>query len=100
MTTAKRTSILPDVPAIGETVPGYEASIWWGLLGPAGMPRDLVTKINAEVAAILGEPETVKWFTTQAAEPSPTTPENFRKLIASELVRWSKVAKDTGISLQ
>lgn len=100
VTTAKRTPILPDIPAIAETVPGYEAAIWWGLLGPAGMPRDLVTKINSEVAAILGEPETVKWFTTQAAEPSPITPDDYRKMIAGDLVRWSKVAKDTGISLQ
>ena len=101
VTTAKRASILPDVPTIAEAgVPGYEAAIWWGVLGPAGMPRDLVNRINSQIGAILGEPETVKWFTSQAADPAPTTPDDFRRLIASELSRWSKVAKDTGISLQ
>ena len=101
MTTAKRASILPDVPTIAEAgVPGYEAAIWWGVLGPAGMPRDLVNRINSQIGAILGEPETVKWFTSQAADPAPCTPDDFRRLITSELSRWSKVAKDTGISMQ
>ena len=52
------------------------------------------------IGAILGEPETVKWFTSQAADPAPATPDDFRKLIASEISRWSKVAKETGISMQ
>ena len=101
VTSAKRTSILPDVPDHRRSgVPGYEASIWWGLLGPAGMPRDIVTKINAEIGAILREPETVKWFTFQAADPLTATPDDFRKLIAADISKWSKVAKEAGISLQ
>ena len=100
VTTARRTPILPDIPAIAETVPGYEAAIWWGLLGPAGLPRDIVSRVNSEVAAILAEPETIKWFTSQAAEPAPATPDAFRKMIAGDLQRWSKVARDTGITLQ
>ena len=101
VTSAKRTSILPDVPTIAEAgVPGYEASIWWGLLGPAGMPRDIVTRINSEVSAILGDAETVKWFTLQAADPMIATPDDFRRLIAGDIVKWSKVAKEAGISMQ
>ncbi|MEN3355349.1 MAG: hypothetical protein V7640_3507, partial [Betaproteobacteria bacterium] len=74
VTSAKRTAILPDIPTIAEAgVPGYEASIWWGVLGPAGMSRELVTKINSEIGAILGEPESVKWLTLQAADPLTAT---------------------------
>jgi tripartite-type tricarboxylate transporter receptor subunit TctC len=101
VTSAKRTAILPDVPTIAEAgVPGYEASIWWGVLGPAGMPRGIVTKLNSEIGAILGEPETVKWLTLQAADPVTATPEDFRKLIATDIIKWSKVAKEAGITMQ
>jgi tripartite-type tricarboxylate transporter receptor subunit TctC len=101
VTSAKRTAILPEVPTIAEAgVPGYEASIWWGLLGPAGMPRDIVTKINSEIGAILRDGETVKWFTLQAADPMTATPDDFRRLIATDISKWSKVAKEAGISIQ
>ena len=72
-------------------------------MGPArsrGLASRIVTRINSEVAAILREAETVKWFTSQAAEPAPATPDAFRKMIASELQRWEKAARDTGITLQ
>jgi tripartite-type tricarboxylate transporter receptor subunit TctC len=101
VTSAKRTAILPDIPTIAEAgVPGYEASIWWGVLGPAGMPRELVTKIHSEIGAILGEPESVKWLTLQAADPMTATPDDFRRLIAADISKWSKVAKEAGISIQ
>jgi tripartite-type tricarboxylate transporter receptor subunit TctC len=101
VTSAKRTSILPDIPTIAEAgVPGYEASIWWGLLGPAGTPRDIVTKVNSEIGAILREADTVKWFTLQAADPLFATPDDFRRLIATDISKWSKVAKEAGISIQ
>ncbi|MBI4192818.1 MAG: tripartite tricarboxylate transporter substrate binding protein [Betaproteobacteria bacterium] len=101
VSSAKRTSILPDIPTIAEAgVPGYEASIWWGMLGPAGMPRDIVTKINSEIGAILRDPETVKWFTLQAADPVTATPDDFRRLIAADITKWIKVAKEAGISIQ
>ena len=101
VSSAKRASILPDMPTIAEAgVPGYEASIWWGMLGPAGMPRDIVTKINSEIGAILRDPETVKWFTLQAADPVTATPDDFRRLIAADITKWIKVAKEAGISIQ
>ncbi len=100
VSSAKRTAALPDVPTIAEAgVPGYEASIWWGVLGPAGLPRDIVNKINAEISAIVREPETIKWFTSQAADPLTATPEAFSKMIAADIAKWNKVAKEAGIGV-
>ena len=98
---AKRTAALPDAPTIAESgVPGYEASIWWGMLAPAGTPRAIVNKLNAEVGVIMREPETVKWFTALAADPWPSTPEDFGKWLGTDIARWRKVAKEAGIRLQ
>ena len=97
---ARRTSALPDTPTIAEAgVPGYEASIWWGLLAPAGLPRGIVARLNAEVSAMVSEPEAVKWFTAQAADPLSATPDEFARTIAADLVKWSKVAKEAGLSV-
>ena len=93
-----RSSIMPEVPTVSEAgVPGYEGSIWWGLLVPAGTPSGTVERLNTEVVAILKEPETVKWLESQAAEPLIGTPEGFGKLIASNLEKWTKVARESGI---
>jgi tripartite-type tricarboxylate transporter receptor subunit TctC len=64
------------------------------------MPRDLVTRINSEIAAIVRDAEAVKWFTLQAADPLTATPDDFRKLIAADIVKWGKVAKEAGIGIQ
>lgn len=101
VSSAKRTAALPEVPTIAESgVPGYEASIWWGLFVPAGTPRAIVNKLNTEVGAIMREPETVKWFTALAADPWPSTPEEFGKFLAADIARWRKVAQQAGISVQ
>jgi tripartite-type tricarboxylate transporter receptor subunit TctC len=101
VSSAKRTAVLPEAPTIAESgVPGYEATIWWGMLAPAGTPRAIVNKLNAEVGAIMREPETVKWFTAQAADPWPSTPDDFAKLLTADIARWRKVAKEAGISVQ
>ena len=101
VSSANRTAVLPEAPTIAEAgVPGYEASIWWGMLSPAGVPRDIVTKINGEIGAIVREPETVKWFMSQAGDPLTATPDEFGKLIAAEIIKWNKVAKEAGISAQ
>jgi tripartite-type tricarboxylate transporter receptor subunit TctC len=93
-----RSSIMPDVPTVSEAgVTGYEGSIWWGLLVPAGTPVSVVARLNAEVVAILKEPETVKWLESQAAEPMIGTPEAFGKLVASNLEKWTRVARESGI---
>ncbi len=96
----KRSPVLPDVPAITETVPGYESVIWWGLLGPAGMPPSIVTKLNSEIASILREPEAAKRLDAEAAEAVIISPEAFGNMVAEDIVKWTKVSKAAGIRPQ
>jgi tripartite-type tricarboxylate transporter receptor subunit TctC len=94
---AKRSPILPQVPTIAETVPGYDGSIWWGLLVPAGVPAPIVNKLNGELNAVLREPEMAKRLSADAAEPVTTTPEAFGKLVVDDIAKWGRVAKEAGI---
>lgn len=101
VTTSKRSSALADVPTIAESgVPGYEAGVYWGVLGPAGIPRPIVNQINKEIGAILQEPDTVKRLQNEAAEPTVGTPEAFQKIILNDLQKWAKVARETGIKVE
>ena len=93
----QRTPVLPNVPAIAETVPGFEASVWWGILAPAGTAPPIVGKLNSEINAILRDPQTTKRLESDAAEAVITTPEGFGKLVASEVAQWIKVAAAAGI---
>jgi len=97
---AKRSPLLPQVQAIAETLPGYDGTIWWGLLAPAGVPAPIIAKLNAEINAILREPEMAKRLTAEAAEPVVTTPEAFGKLIADNITKWSRIAKEAGIKAE
>src|SRR5688572_521892 len=97
---AKRSPILPQVPTIAETLPGYDGTIWWGLLAPANVPAAVIAKLNGEVNAILREPETAKRLTADAAEPVITTPEAFGKLIAENITKWGRIAKEANIKAE
>ena len=94
---AKRTAVLPDVPAIAETIPGYESNNWWGILAPAGVPAPVVKKLNTEINSIMQLPETAKRFASEGADPVSGTPEDFSKLIAREMTKWAQVAKTANI---
>ena len=96
----KRSPVLPDIPAIAETVPGYEAAVWWGMLAPAGTPPAIVGKLNTELAAILRDPQMVKRLEAEAADVVLTTPEGFGKFVADEVTKWIKVAGAAGIKAQ
>ena len=97
----KRSASLPDVPTISESgLPGYESSIWWGIMGPAGIPDQIVSRLNAEVVAVLKDPEMIKRLQAEAAEPIVAGPDAMAKLITSELQKWSRVAKETGIRVE
>ena len=85
------------MPTIAETLPGYDGTIWWGILAPAGVPAPVVTKLNTEINAILKEPEMAKRLTAEAAEPVITTPEAFGKLIAENVTKWGRIAKEANI---
>jgi len=101
VTTSKRIPQLPDVPTMQEAgVPGYNASIWLGLLAPAGTPRDVVMKLNAEIAKVLNAADTKKELYAAGVEADISSPEALNTLMVQELDRWGKVIKDAGITMQ
>ncbi|HEX5129547.1 MAG TPA: tripartite tricarboxylate transporter substrate binding protein [Usitatibacter sp.] len=97
VSTAKRYGELPDVPTIAEAgVPGYDATVWLGLLAPAGTPREVVQKINAEIGKVLSTPDAKKLMASAGVDVSTAGPDEFARLLASELDRWGKVVRETG----
>ena len=101
VTTAKRIPQLPDVPTLQEAgVPGYEASVWLALLAPAGTPKDIVTRLNAEITKVMSAPDTKKALYDAGVEPTPSTPEAISEYMVKEMERWGKVVKDTDIKLE
>ncbi|MDM0032705.1 tripartite tricarboxylate transporter substrate binding protein [Variovorax sp. J22P271] len=100
VTTAKRSPALPDVPTIAEAgVPGYEATSWFGLLAPAGTPAPVLAKLNASILKALADPEVKKKLAEQGAEPHGEQPAQFAAFIESETLKWGKVVKESGASL-
>jgi tripartite-type tricarboxylate transporter receptor subunit TctC len=102
VTSAARSTVLPDVPTVAEAgVPGFEASSWFGLLAPAGTPKDIVAKLNANVAKWLATPEAKEKLAAQGAiVASGLTPEDFAKHIATETTKWAKVVKESGAKVE
>lgn len=100
-TTPKRSAILPDLPTISESgVPGYDATSWYGILGPAGMPREIVNKLNAELGKILQSAEMKERFASMGIEPVTGTPEEFATYIREQVAKWSAVVKASGAELE
>jgi tripartite-type tricarboxylate transporter receptor subunit TctC len=79
-------------------VPGYAVTSWLGLAGPASIPQPMITRLNAEVTAILAEPETIDRVKRIGGEPKPTTAEAFRGRVSSDIEKWTKVVTDAGIA--
>ena len=96
VTTAKRSPMLPGVPAMAETLKGFEVDTWWGLAAPAGTPKDVIDKLNTAFTAALKSPETQQRFAMLMAEPVPTTPEQFGQLMQRERARYEPVVKRSG----
>jgi tripartite-type tricarboxylate transporter receptor subunit TctC len=96
VTTAQRSPLLPDVPAMAETWPGFEVDTWWGLMAPAGTPPDVVSRLNAAFVAALNAPDVKARFADLMAEPAPSTPAQFTQLVQRELARYEKVVKASG----
>ena len=100
-TGGRRSPFLPDLPSMTEVgLPGAQSELWWGLMGPAGMPRAVVTRLNQELQGILAEPAMHEVLAREAASPTPGTPEVFGRVIATELARWTQLVKDTGIQVE
>lgn len=100
VTTSKRSEQLPQVPTIAESgVPGYEATSWFGLFAPAATPAPVVGKLNAAIVKVLGQAEVKKKIVEQGGDPHPEKPEQFAAFIQAESIKWGKVVRDSGASL-
>jgi tripartite-type tricarboxylate transporter receptor subunit TctC len=100
--TAQRIPALPSLPTIAESgVPGYEAGTWFALVGPAGIPRDVVARIYADVAKILGDPAfRAEYVSKQWFEVVANTPEQFAEYLKSEYARWDRLIKLSRVSVE
>jgi tripartite-type tricarboxylate transporter receptor subunit TctC len=97
ITGAKRSTLLPDLPTIGETLPGYSASGWYGLVAPAATPRDALAKLNAAAVRALRAPDVAERLSSQGAEPVGSSAEEWGAFIRSEIGKWGKVVKAAGM---
>ena len=97
VTGAKRSPLLPEVPTVSEAgLPGFDVSSWYGVFAPMGLPRDLVTKLNGDIVAILGEADLKERLASLGAEPMPMSPEDFGHFVREEVAKWAKVVKESG----
>ncbi|MEI7679090.1 MAG: tripartite tricarboxylate transporter substrate binding protein [Betaproteobacteria bacterium] len=97
VTTLSRTPLAPDVPAVAESVPGYELVGWYGLLAPLGTPKNIVNKISSEIARALKTTEVQERLVSTGAEAVESSPAEFTKFLEKETLRWGKVLRDAGI---
>ena len=97
ITSAKRQASMPDVPTVGESLPGYRAEAFQGMVAPAGVPQAIVNKLAAEVARIVKSAEIVQHFQANGAEAVGSTPKEFAAFLKAEMQKWNKVIKDAGI---
>jgi tripartite-type tricarboxylate transporter receptor subunit TctC len=100
VTGSKRSDTLPDVPTVGEFVPGYEAYVWHGIGAPKGTPTAIVSRLNKEINAVLADPLTEKRFAEIGGIPLGGSPAEFGKLIADEIEKWSKVIRAANIKAE
>ena len=97
VTGAKRSSAAPDIPTVAESgVPGYEMITWYGVLGPAGMPKDIVNRLNREITAVLKKEDTRSRLAALGTDIDVSTPEEFARYLESERALWTKVLKASG----
>jgi tripartite-type tricarboxylate transporter receptor subunit TctC len=100
VTTARRSSALPQVPTVGETIPGFEITLWNGILAPAGTPPAAVARFSTVLNAVLREEGMRRTLLEQGSEPAPNTPEEFAAFIRADLPRWAEVVKISGASAE
>jgi tripartite-type tricarboxylate transporter receptor subunit TctC len=100
VTTAARLDTMPDVPTVGEFVPGYEASGWFGLGAPKGTPDAFIARLNTEIGAGLADPALLARLASVGLRPMPTTPADFGKFIADDIAKWTKVVRLAAIKPQ
>lgn len=97
VTTAKRSSAVPDIPTVGETVPGYVAVQWFAILGPKALPKDIVARWNKEIDRVVQLPDVKERMAGEGLEPAGGSPERFLEVLKREIAKWQKVVKAAGI---
>ena len=101
VTSAGRSAFAPDLPSVAEAgVPGYENTAWYGMLAPAKTPRPIIDKLNAAILAVIALPDVKAGFANQSFEITTSTPDEFAGLIKTELVKWAKVVKSSGMKVE
>jgi len=100
ITTAKRSPAAPEIPAIGESLRGFDTSTWYGILVPAGTPPDVIKKINSELVRITKIPEIKERLLAQGLQPVANTPEQFAAILKEDSQRWTKLVKDANITVE
>jgi tripartite-type tricarboxylate transporter receptor subunit TctC len=100
VTSAQRSEALPEVPAVGEFVPGFEASTWQGIGAPNNTPAEIVGKLNGEINAALADPKIKARLANLGSTPAPMSPADFEKIIVAETAKWAKVIHEADIKLQ
>jgi tripartite-type tricarboxylate transporter receptor subunit TctC len=100
VTTASRAEVLPDLPTVADFLPGYEASQWYGIGAPKNTPAEIIQKLNTEINAALADPRMKARFADLGGIPMPTTPAEFRQLIADETEKWGKVVRAANIKAE
>ena len=101
VTSLKRSELAPEVPTVIESgVPGYEVSVWFGVVAPANTPRDIVTRLNGEINKIIAMNDVRQRFTNGGVTPIGGTPEQFTEHIRNEVAKWGKVVKATGARVE
>ena len=97
VTSTKRSPLLPDVPTVSEAgLPGFDVTSWYGVFAPAALPRNLVTRVNGDISAVLEAPDLRERLQRMDAEPSPQSPEDFARFVREEIAKWAKVVKASG----
>jgi tripartite-type tricarboxylate transporter receptor subunit TctC len=100
VTSAQREPSMPDLPTVAETVPGYEATAWFGIGMPKGTPREIIDKVNAEVNRALADPKMRERLAELGGQPIAGSPEDFGKVIAAETEKWAKVVNESGAKVE
>jgi tripartite-type tricarboxylate transporter receptor subunit TctC len=99
VTTPKRIGAMPDVPAMAEILPGFELVGWYGIAGPAKMPKALVTRLNTELVKMLAMPDVRERILADGSEPVGSDPETFRQYMLADMIKWAKLVKESGAKL-
>jgi tripartite-type tricarboxylate transporter receptor subunit TctC len=98
ISTLTRSPSAPDIPAVAETLPGFELNSWYGMMAPAGTPKPIVVRLNQELVRALKMPDVVEWMKQNGLDPAPTTPEEHAAYIRAEIAKWSKIVQAARIT--